>query len=91
MNLEKTCRFKKVLYAKTQTPKKKFYQKLNFFIFIRRSKKIEKKFSNPLKLKLRQYNSPGPYMLQLSYHENFHLSKHPRVRFTGSFAFIYIF
>ena len=67
MNLEKICRFKKVL------------SKINFFRFTGRFQKNEEKksFLTPQGL-VRQYNSPKPYCSpSIIIQGNFHLSKHP--------------
>ena len=82
MNIEKICRYKKVL----DNPEQNFLSKLNVLRFMGRFQKHAKKIiSTPLGL-VRQYNPPKPYCSpSIIMQGNFHLSKHPRERFDRFF------
>ena len=72
-------------------PEQKVLSKLNFFRFIGRFKKMQKKsFLTPLGL-VRQYNLPKPYYSpSIIIQGNFHLSKHPNERFDRFFRYFLI-
>ena len=87
MKIENICRFKKVLIDICIHPEQNFLSKLNFFRFMGRFQKMQKKsFLTPLGL-VRQYDSPNPYCSpSIIIQGNFHLSKHPRDRFDRFFC-----
>ena len=73
MNLEKTCRLKKVFYKYMQSPRTKSSQNKTFLGSRDVFKKMQKKsFLTPLGL-VHQYNSPKPYCIpSIIIQGNFH-------------------